>query len=390
MQKTRRLILLLPGGFALLLGLDAALLLLGLPAPLTTERLPDIHGVLLVLGFVGTLVAAERAVALRRWWGFSAPIALGAGAIALVSPAPLEVGKGLFLTGTIAMLAVFAALWRRQPSVAIAIQVLGTGTGAGAAALWLGGTPVATTLPWLAAFLVLTIAGERVELSRVDGVTPAQEDRALVASWFLVSAVVAATLWPAVGHVLLGAALLVLVGWLVSHDVARRTVRATGAPRFMAWCLIGGYVWLTVAGFVWLLLGHVPEGAAYDAVVHAVFLGFVLSMIMAHASVILPAVLRTPLPYRPAFYVPVVLLHASLALRIVVGDLRGQEWALQVGGALNIAAVLLFVVLAVGSAVLAARSGGRPAPREKADDASPPVDERSTVSLLPSTLESAR
>ena len=359
MQKTRRLLLLLPGGFALLLGLDAALLLLGLPAPLTTERLPDIHGVLLVLGFVGTLVSLERAVALRRWWGFSAPIALGGGAIALVSPAPLRTGQALLLAGTLAMLAVYGALWRRQPSVAIGIQVLGAATGAGAAALWLGGAPVATTLPWLAAFLVLTIAGERVELSRVDGVTPTQELQALGASWLLTAAVVAATLWPDVGHVLLGASLLVLVGWLVSHDVAWRTVRSTGAPRFMAWCLLGGYAWLTVAGLVWLVLGHVPAGPAYDAVVHAVFLGFVLSMVMAHASVILPAVLRTPLPYRPVFYGPVVLLHASLALRIVVGDVRGQVWALQTGGALNIAAVLLFVVLAVGSAILGAREARR-------------------------------
>src|SRR5690554_4140296 len=151
--------------------MDAALLLLGLPAPLTTERLPDIHGVLLVLGFVGTLVAAERAVALRRWWGFSAPIALGAGAIALVSPAPLEVGQGLLVAGTLALLGVYRALWRRQPSIAIAMQVLGGGLGAGAAVLWLGGAPVATALPWLAGFLVLTIAGERVELSRVGGVT---------------------------------------------------------------------------------------------------------------------------------------------------------------------------------------------------------------------------
>src|SRR5690554_4007844 len=333
--------------------MDAALLLLGLPAPLTTERLPDIHGVLLVLGFVGTLVAAERAVALRRWWGFSAPIALGAGAIALVSPAPLRVGQALLLVGTLALLVVYAALWRRQSSAAIEIQVLGAGTGAGAAGLWLGGAPVQSSLPWLAAFLVLTIAGERVELSRVDGVSPTQESRALGAAWVLVGAVVAATLWLAVGHVVLGGSLLVLVSWLVRHDVARRTVAATGAPRFMAWCLLGGYAWLTVAGAVWLLAGYAPEGPAYDAVVHAVFLGFVLSMIMAHASVILPAVLRTPLPYHPSFYLPVVLLHASLALRLAVGDLRGLPWALQLGGALNIVAVLLFLVLAITSAVRA-------------------------------------
>ena len=46
---------------------------------------------------------------------------------------------------------------------------------------------------------------------------------------------------------------------------------------------------------------------------HAVFLGFTISMIMAHAPVILPAVLRRPLPYHPALLAPAVLLHAVAA-----------------------------------------------------------------------------
>jgi len=352
-KKARRLLLLLPGAAALLLGLDAALLLLGLPAPLVTERLPELHGGLLVLGFVGTLVAAERAVALRRPWGLAAPGLLGAGALLLVSPAPLELGKALLVLGTLALLGLFAALWRRQPSPWLAIQVLGAGAGAGAAVLWLAGTPVSRFLPWLVGFLVLTIAGERVELSRLGGAEPG---RALGASWALAAAAVAATLWPGVGHLALGLALLALVVVLTREDVARRTVRASGAPRFMAWCLLGGYLWLAVAGLVWVLGGPATGGPAYDAVVHAVFVGFVLSMIMAHASVILPAVLRSPLPYHPSFYAPVVLLHGSLALRLAVGDLRGQEWALQLGGALNIAAVLLFLGLAVSSGLWARRA----------------------------------
>jgi hypothetical protein len=60
-----RLALMLPAGLALLAGLDAALLLLDLGARVRTERLPEVHGFLLVLGFVGTLISLERAVALR-------------------------------------------------------------------------------------------------------------------------------------------------------------------------------------------------------------------------------------------------------------------------------------------------------------------------------------
>ena len=80
-----RLALLLGGGVAMLLGLDAGLLLLGLPAPVTIERLPEVHGQLMLIGFLGTVIALERAVALRRPWGFSAPLATGFGSLLLLT-----------------------------------------------------------------------------------------------------------------------------------------------------------------------------------------------------------------------------------------------------------------------------------------------------------------
>ena len=72
-----RLMLLVPGALCLFAGLDAALLLLGLPAPVETARLPVVHGPLLVFGFIGTVIALERAVAVRRLWAFASPAVLG-------------------------------------------------------------------------------------------------------------------------------------------------------------------------------------------------------------------------------------------------------------------------------------------------------------------------
>src|SRR5690625_7652708 len=93
---------------------------------------------------------------------------------------------------------------------------------------------------------------------------------------------------------------------------------------------------------MWILQAPILYGRAYDAVLHAVFLGFVMSMIFAHAAIILPAVLRKPLPYWAIFCAPAALLHASLILRVAVGDMRNVLWAVTWGWALNIAAVLLF------------------------------------------------
>jgi hypothetical protein len=63
-----------PAAICLLAGLDGAFLLLDLPAPVRLDRLPEVHGMLMVFGFVGTLVALERAVALGASWAFAAPL----------------------------------------------------------------------------------------------------------------------------------------------------------------------------------------------------------------------------------------------------------------------------------------------------------------------------
>jgi hypothetical protein len=162
--------------------------------------------------------------------------------------------------------------------------------------------------------------------------------------------------------------LLALTAWLVRHDVARRTINSSGLPRFAACCMLAGQAWLVVAGVIWLLAGATVGGATYDAVVHAVFLGFTISMIMAHASSILPAVTRVPLPYRSAMYAPWLLLQLSLVLRLWGGDALGSELARRIGGAGNAIALLLFLVVAVGSAVR-----GVPAKPSRVTTASTPV-----------------
>lgn len=340
---------LLPAGFSLLAGLDAALLLLGLPAPVTTRRLPQVHGMVMTLGFVATLISLERAVALGRRTGYLAPAALGAGAVALLSPAPLAVGRALLVVGTAAALALYVPLWRRQRDEAVLVQALGALLALGAAVLWSGGTQVAVLAPWLIGFVVLTIAGERLELARL-AMGPRAGSVLVVLACGLVAATLASLLWPQVGTPLLGLCLAVLTGWLARHDVARRTIRTKGLTRYMAACLLAGYAWLAVASAVWLVGGPTREGGAYDAVLHSVFLGFTISMILAHAPVILPAVLRIRLPYHPAFYAALGLLHLSLLVRVLLGDAYGLELAWQIGGATNIAAVLLFVALAAASA----------------------------------------
>ncbi|MGO3325759.1 hypothetical protein [Gordonia sp. (in: high G+C Gram-positive bacteria)] len=348
-----RLALLACGGAALLAGLDAALLLLGVGAPVSVGRLADVHGLLMVYGFVGTLVSLERAVALGKTWAFLAPVGLGLGGLALVLVEPSAVGGGLLVFGSVVLAATYVPLWQRNSATSVLLQAAGAVLAAGGAVLFAAGIPVPWLLPWMAGFLVLTIGGERLELARVAFGVSHTETGALVTCSALMLAVPASLLWSVAGYRVLGGALLIVTGWLGRYDIARRTVHAAGLARFSAYCLLGGYLWLVVAGGVWLIGGPVRSGAGYDAAAHAVFLGFVMSMIFAHAPIILPAVLRRPLPYHPIMYVPAGLLHLSLAVRIVVGDGADQRWAVEAGGIGNVVAILAFLVIAVGSALSA-------------------------------------
>ncbi|ALQ30357.1 hypothetical protein ATC04_07145 [Arthrobacter sp. YC-RL1] len=349
-----RLALMLPAGLCLLAGLDAALILLDVPAPVQIAAWGPAHSLAMVFGFVGALIALERAVAWGRAAGYAAPVLLALGGGSQLFAAPRALTGTTLILGMATLLATYYPLWRRQRADAVLIQMLGACAGLGATVLYAGGVEISLLLPWLAAFLVMTIAGERVELARIQ-LTSRSQALAVVLNVALLMSAAASTLFVQAGTVLFGLVLCALVLWLAVNDVARRTVKLKGAPRYMAACLLAGYFWLLVAGVVWML-GYPAGSGAYDTAVHAVFLGFVMSMIMAHAPTILPAVLAIDLPYRQAMWPPVILMHAGLVIRLWLGNGLGGQLAWQVGGVLNVVALLLFVFVALASALLALTS----------------------------------
>jgi hypothetical protein len=355
-----RLPVLAAGGLTLVAGLYAALLLLGVAVPAPRAGLEEVHGPLMVLGFVGTLIALERAVALGARWALLAPGCSGLGGLVLAATGPNVVGQALLVAGSVVLLGIYVSLWRRQQTVALLAEAAGAVAWYAAALLWLAGFPVAETVPWLAAFVVATIAGERLELAHVALLRPDAERWFLAALAALIVGATAATLWATPGLHLFGAGLLAVVAWLAVFDIARRTVRATGLPRYVAVGLLAGYGWLGLAGLLWAGAGFTDDGPRYDATLHAVFLGFVLSMIFVHAPVILPAVLRRPLPYHRLLYAPLALLHGSLLVRVGLGDALALEVVWRWAGVANVVAVLGFVACVATLVAWDRRRGERP------------------------------
>ena len=78
---------------------------------------------------------------------------------------------------------------------------------------------------------------------------------------------------------------------------------------------------------------------SYDAAVHAIAIGFVLSMIFGHAPIILPAVIGLRVRYSSAVYLPLVLLHVSVLLR-VAADLFERVELRAISGPVTIVALI--------------------------------------------------
>lgn len=339
----KRLPLLALAMLALLAALWGGLVRLGWAGPLLQPQLPMAHGPLMIGGFLGTLVSLERAVALDRLWGYAVPLAAGLGGLLLVTGYSEMMGALLLTLGSAGLVAIFSVFLRMQNERFAQVMALGAAAWLAGNLIWLGGAPVPAVVPWWMGFLVLTIAGERLELSRLVMHAPAVQRQFLWLTGVFIGGLVAVSLWPALGTRLIGIALIGLALWLGRHDVARRTIRMQGLTRYIAACLLSGYAWLGIGGGLYLLYGPVTAGPAYDATLHAVFVGFVFAMIFGHAPIIFPSVLGLPIHYRPVFYAPLALLHASLALRLA-GDVAGSLPLRRWGGLLNAAAIVLFLV----------------------------------------------
>ena len=279
------------------------------PLPVSIMALA-LHGPLMVSGFFGTVISLERAAALERRWAQAAPLCAGLGGIALVAGFPRE-GFAAMALAALLLLAASVAMLRKQPSLERAALL------AGAAAWLMGNLGLILgypAVPWWIAFFALTIGAERLALARHLELAP------WVRNVFM--ALAAALLFAPLEPPLLGVALILLALWLFAFDRARVTFHQAKQPRYVALCLLAGYFWLGLGGAL------IALESAYDAALHAIFVGFVISMVFGHA----------PVTYHPVLYLPLALLHASLAVRVAISA--------PIGGWGNALAIAVFIICA--------------------------------------------
>ncbi len=338
---------------SLIFGLLASLWRLGVSLGTYHPTIAQLHGPLMVSAFLGTLIGIERAVSWKSVFAALAPIAsaLGIVMVALFPHSWYPIGG--FILSAVALTVLFIQVGLKFKARHLLVMGLGAAQWMVGNILWFSGVSFHYLVPWWMGFLILTIVGERLELNRL---LP-QSFRATLMFWSGVMFMIGgAGLLPlsltsgirviAIGWILTGI-------WLLQHDITRHTIKTTGLSRFIAVSLIAGYGWMIIGGLIALWKGLPSGGFYYDAILHTILVGFVFSMIFGHAPIIFPAILRLKIIYQPYFYGHLVLLHLGLVIR-VGGDLAYALFWKQVGGVLNVVAVLLFLGATASSVVVGA------------------------------------
>ena len=280
---------------------------MGLPTGIAGE-----HGALMVGSFLGTLIILERAVTAKNKWFLAIPVLNGL-SLPLFLLGYTEAALLALVVGSMGLCYIYLDIIHRYRELYFYVMLVGS-------VCWLIGNVLAwryhfypQALPWWISFLLLTIVGERLELTKFLPIKKGQ--KVLLLTILTIFVITAGSFFHGWGQPVAGLALLLIAAWLLKFDMIRKSIKKKGLHRFSALMLGTGYIWLAVAGGAILVSAYMP--VAYDVLVHTFFIGFTFSMIFAHGPVILPGIAKLPFqPFSPGLYVWGFLLHASLLLRI--------------------------------------------------------------------------
>ncbi|MCL2725177.1 MAG: hypothetical protein FWD69_12145 [Polyangiaceae bacterium] len=341
----------LAGGAATLtIGVLTGLARLGWHVPLVSLWALH-HGPIMAVGFLGTLVATERALSHKHPLAFLSPV-LGLGATLMLLTGVLWLAPFLAIGSALGLAIIVAQSHLLAPSIESVVAVAGALALAWGNVLWAANHPYSDAARGWIVFLALTIAAERFELTRFLPRTRVSRVAFVAFVALMILALPLSSVSSDLGARALGIGAMGLGAWLLWFDVARKTVRQKQFARFSGVCLFAASAWLVVAGLIALTRGLNPP--EYDAGLHAVFLGFGFSMIFAHAPMLLGAAIGVRIPFTNVFWFHAVLLHFSVALRILA-DLVGLPVARSWAGIMHAVALLAFVISTLTSVARAKR-----------------------------------
>lgn len=320
---------------SLLIGILAGLFRMGWSIPM--GAVAGEHGALMVGSFLGTLICLERIVALKKKLLYVIPVISGL-SILFFFIGNQQIAFILLTVGSLGLIYIYIDLIQRYGEYYFYIMMLGGISWAVGNINMIVNPFYPMAAPWWIAFILLTIFGERLELSKFLPKSKTKRNSMILAiSVFMIGIIVP---YHSAGKIVSGIGLILLAVWLLRYDIARKSVLAHGMHRFIGSLLLAGYVWLMVCGL--LMIFDFNTLYNYDIMLHAFFLGFTFSMIFAHAPIIFPGVAGFSFrPFHGSLFIWAILLQLSLILRITSGLMMNSDLR-KISGLTNAAIILLF------------------------------------------------
>ena len=266
------------------------------------------HGGIMVGGFLGTVISLERAAVLKKIWYYLVPFSSGISLVFFLF-GYTQLAFIALIIASLGLIVMYSIMIHRFREKYLMIMMLG-------AIAWLTGNIYMAKIPaypmavgWWILFILLTILGERLELSKF---LPEREFKTKTI-WVLIASILAISILQ-LDHLYYGIVIMLIGLWLVRYDVAMKSARKDGINGYVGVLLLTGYGWLVITG----LLQIVPaRGFTYDAVLHSFFIGFAFTMIFAHGPLIFPGVAGLNIkPYHPVLYVWFGVLQISMITRL--------------------------------------------------------------------------
>jgi hypothetical protein len=337
MIKMERLPIVIMAMFCLLSGLWSGLTRIGWN--MTILPITAHHGAIMVGGFLGTLIALEKIIPLKKKVLYSIPVMNALSVVFFFAGQP-RIAIYTLIISSAALLVVFLYYFRLQRNIIYVLMSLG-------AISWLIGNILLLTklfyplaFPWWAAFALFIIAAERLELMqflRVSG-TNKKMFIGILASFFIG----VFFSFHGAGNLICGLALIGTAVWLLRNDVIGINLKKNNLPKYVAISLLMGYVALLMTGIFFFVLSD--QWLSYDVIVHSFFIGFVFSMIFAHGPIILPGILgRSVTPFNKILYVWLAILQVSWIIRLFADVLMEMEIR-KISGLLSTAAILGYLI----------------------------------------------
>lgn len=306
------------------------------------------HGVIMTGSFLGTVILIERISTMKKRWLFLFPL-VNVSSIVFFFLGYRELAFSSILIGSAGLFCVFWRINLLHDNLPNRIMWLGSFAWLIGNAMLLFYENYAMSIMWWIAFLLITISGERMELIKFLPIKNFQKIILIgLITIFIISCIIPFHFG---GQILSGLSMLLIAIWFLRYDMIRKSIKLSGLHRFSASALAAGFIWLGISGLLFTM--NYQTAISYDALIHTFFIGFIFSMIFAHAPIILPGVAGLSFrPFHPTLYIWMILLQISLVLRVIAGLFEYSELKAAAGFTNGIIILLFFINLMIVSLLM--------------------------------------